>query len=207
MNVNFAQLLIKTPELPKAVSAVDLNLIPTRQTLLNDAASLAIDSAMALERGRDVLRRLSTCWNELDDSRKAAKDPFRLHAEAIDAAAKPLIQPVKAAMDSLKDKIGNYCSMVEGLRLNQERERLAAEATAAANQGDRLTPQIVVSTTPQIAAPDVATRSDFVIDSIDMTQLPRAYMLPNEAAIKADGLKGITIPGVVGHVAKKVIAR
>lgn len=205
--MDFSKLLIPTPVLPKAVSAVDLSLIPTRQALLNDAQSLIISDPQGLERARDVLRRLNHCWRALDESRSIAKNPFWEHAKLIDLTAKPLLLPVEQAISTLKDRIANYGALVEAARALQEKERLAAEAEAAANRGDRLTPAIVMQPAETIEAAKIPTRPEAVIESIDMNMLPRAYMVPNEALIKQDMLKGINVPGVKGQVVRKVIAR
>ncbi len=205
--MDFQKILVTTPVLPKAVSAVDLSLIPTRQALLNDADSLVISDPQELERARDVLRRLHQCWKALDESRSVAKDPFWRHSQAIDAAAKPMLEPVKTAIDRLKDRIANYGAIVEAARASQEKERMRLEQEAAANKGEHLTPAIVLQTEPVIESAKIATRADAVIESIDMNMLPRAYMVPNEALIKQDMLKGINVPGVKGQVVRKVIAR
>jgi hypothetical protein len=207
--------LVEIASIPKPDEAVTLS----AQTALREVESVKVVTPQDYETVGAMLITIKSKWNAIDEERKKLKSP-------IDAAAKAIQDFFRAPLDALataerlaKGKLATYAQEQERIRREEqakadalarrERERLEARAAKAEADGKAEKASALQQTAAAVVAPTIlretpkmtgmSTRDVWKWEIVDSAQLPRDFLVPNEAMIRAmvTALRGeTTIPGV-----------
>lgn len=208
--MNLVELKIEQPDNTAAERA--------KQALAR-AESMTIQTADEYETAASELMAIKAKWKEIDDSRKALKQPVDEAAKRIQAFFKPPLDFLSRAEAVIKrtmvtwkteqDRIAREEARKADEKARKERERLEREARKAEEAGrleraevlrDRA--EVTVAAPPPPVAPRVSglsERTTWKYEIVDAAKLPREYLIPDEKRIGAvvRALKGDTnIPGV-----------
>jgi hypothetical protein len=191
------------------------------------AHRLEINSEATLNEGGALLKDIKTFRQRITDLLGDAIKKAHATHKALTTQRKKLDGPLDNAERIIKGKVSTY-QLAEQRRLNEERERLAAEARKAeetkrlahaealADAGDNagadrvLDQPLVVAPVPVVAAPKVegvSVRERWTYRIVDEALIPRNYLTVDEKRLGqlARSTKGtVNVPGVEFYNAASV---
>jgi hypothetical protein len=186
---------------------------------LTRAESMSVTTADEYQAAADEVMAIKSKWKEIEDARKALKQPVDEAAKRIQSFFKPPLDFLARAENIIKRKMVSWKSEQDRIareeqrkaeeKARKERERLEREAAKAAAAGReeraevlRERAEVVVSAPVAPVAPKVSgisERSVWKFEIVDAAKIPREFLMPNEKrigeyvrAMKSDA----TIPGV-----------
>lgn len=175
-----------------------------------DAAEQAMAEAPAIidqttmNAVRAVVKNAKKVFNDLDAARQAIKAPFLEMEKRIDGAAKPLLERLRRVMNEGKLQESDYLTERDRQLAEEDQRRKANEALAAQDTS-RPTAPLVLMTLPEVVEAPLSSRKEVTI--VDPAVLPRQYLVPDMARIRADALAGVVIPGVKVETVQTLVAR
>jgi hypothetical protein len=209
---------ITTPSTAIIVSAQLQRDVATIEDRLGSAAAITDQASMDLVRA--ITADAQALLRQVETQRKIAQAPFSAVVDKIMAAAKPItmrLEEVKAEgklqMAEAVAARDRQLAAEEAARRAVEQAELAkraAEAAAAAQAGlptapARPTPALVpMSITPALEAPLTARKE---VQFLDLSLIPREWLVPDYPRIRAAVLAGAVIPGVVLATVRGIAAR
>jgi hypothetical protein len=144
--------------------------------------AIVIEDATALASAGEVVREVARRHDAIDAKRKSWVEPLKRVAKDIDATFKPLLDALKEAEKLLKDKIGSYA-------LAQAAARTKAIAAAGAlSQSDPEAASAAIAEAVALEAPKldgVGATIEWDGEVIDAALIPREYLIPDVAALRA----------------------
>jgi hypothetical protein len=152
------------------------------------------------------LGRIKDNTKSLESQLSFLTKPLKDHVKAIKAEFDRLINPLEAADKTVRDAITAWRNSPEFKEL--EAKRLAIENHAREAVRDNDVEKLEVLSGEHLNAANLAPkmvktnegnmsmRKNIRIEITDMEQIPKAYLLVNEAAIKAAIKDGFEVPGI-----------
>jgi hypothetical protein len=144
--------------------------------------AIVIEDATALASAGEVVKEVARRHDAIDAKRKSWVEPLKRVAKDIDATFKPLLDALKEAERVLKDKIGGYA-------LAQAAARTKAIAAAGAlAQSDPAAASAAIADAVALEAPKVdgvGTTIEWDGEVVDAASIPREYLIPYVAALRA----------------------
>lgn len=174
----------------------------------------ALDAA-TVGKAADFVKQIGAAAKGTEDARAKTKQPFLDAGKMIDATFKAVSDPLLALKKRIEGKIGEYQRKVEAeeRRRREEEARRAAEDAAKkeaeAQTKDALDEAIeahaeAAKAKAAVAAPPqeiarargdfgsvATTRTAWKHEITNATKIPREYLMPNDAAIKAAVKAGV----------------
>lgn len=182
------------------------------------AAEARVPAALDAEtvgRAADFVKQIGAATKATEEARTASKQPHLDAGKTIDATFKAVSDPLLALKKRIEGKIGDHQRRVEAeeRRRREEEARRAAEEAAKrekeAQTSDALDEAIELHAeaakakqAATVAPHDIArargefgsvatTRTAWKHEITDATKIPREYLMPNDAAIKAAVKAGV----------------
>jgi hypothetical protein len=206
-----ASLALKQP------SELDLTTITVEKNeLIEQAGRVVVENDQQEALAGDLLKMVKSAIKKAEEERTKIVKPFNDGVKAINLKYKEITEPLEAAKEKIERAMRPYA--LQKIKKQQEEERLAREALEAqalekAAQAE--TPEAaeeVISTavvaSERVAQPSTvrgtygsvtSKRIKYTFEVVDVEQIPRAYLLPDEKKIRAaiNGENRVTdIPGV-----------
>jgi len=173
------------------------------QQSLAHAESMSVTNADEYQAAADEVMAIKSKWKEIEDARKALKQPVDEAAKRIQAFFKPPLDFLTKAEGIIKRKMVEWKSEQDRIareeqrkaeeKARKERERLEREAAKAAAAGReeraevlRERAEVVVAAPVAPVVPKVGGISERTIwkfEIVDASQLPRQFLMPNEKRI------------------------
>lgn len=189
-------------------SAVVAEIARTGVELQEQAESFVIACDEDDVGAKTLLAQVRGVLKDADVRRKEIKEPYLRTGKQIDDAFKTAAAPWKAAETALISKTGAYHKQkieAEQAAL-RERERLERSRQAAMNtvqavgqlvdgQPDLPPVPAPVATTTRTAAGDVSMVAHRGFQIVDVTLIPREYLVPDRVAIGKAYRDGFDVPG------------
>ena len=202
----------KAPETSVVVSGILLAEVDRIHAAMGAAPTITDQASM--DAVRQVMKQASGLRTKIESARQVAKAPFLTIGTTIDEAAKKVSARLDEVVTEAKKQIEDFLIERDRQLREAERVRRAAEAAAqaaqaaaiAAGQPTRPTAALV-TTAPLPEAISAPTQQVREVVIFDESLLPREYLAPIMAKIRADALAGKLIPGVRVDHAVKVVAR
>ena len=184
-----------------AVTAEERGMVVAADKLAR--AMLPITSDETALEARGTLEEIHEFRKDLENRRVANKDIVLRAGRQIDAAYKPYITVLDFAVTSVKARLTGWAQKVEAERKRAEDE---AERIAASEQRDvaPITREVVAAQTSAKVVGKMREFKDVII--ADPALIPREYLVPDMAKIRAAALADVAIPGVQVKIEKRVIA-
>lgn len=198
---------IRTDDLPKKQS-IDIIQYNAWSLEARELADLIVIEDDATEsQASEAMLRIQKFHKDADADRAEKKAPFFAMGNRIDDVYRPFLSSFMGAIDIIKDKIKNWRIKKEEIRKRleaEEQERYRREIVEASEHP--LSGPAVVQPAPAILPAQKATRSEagtvserkfWTFEIVDPMQIPRAYLMIDEKAIRAAVKAGVRdIPGV-----------
>lgn len=211
------------PHVPTSITllapAADPELSASAKRMLVQAQSLEVLTTDDYEAAAVVLQNLTARENAVEAEKKKLWDPLAKLTKSVQALFNPPLKVLEQAKNIVKEKMGAYAQEQRNIQLEQQRiadqeaeearRKLLAKAEKAEDAGmhDRalvieararsVQAPTIESETPKVAG--VQLRERWLFEVTDPLQLPRAYLIVNESAIRTaiNATQGtLKIPGV-----------
>ena len=170
------------------------------------AEAVTIHDEQGFEEASSILLEVKDRGKQIEARRKLITKPMMEAKKEVDELFKAPIASLKKAETKLKRAIGEYVERVEA-----EQQEMIVEAQEAHEAGSttlEVREKLVEATqrtAPKVKGVSMRTVTKFEI--VDVEQLPRHLMKPDEAKIRAMVNSGLTVPGVRTWTEKSVSAR
>jgi hypothetical protein len=198
--------IILSPQ-PMAPSVVVQGEVIARVSALCESliAAPAITDQASLDQVRAIMKGASKLVSDVDVQRSLAKQPWAAVATAIDDAARPIKDQLKAVVEECKEQIRVFLAEQDRIRAEAAKAQAIATAAAAASLAAGHAPVMAVTIQPQtIVAP---TRKDYEWVVLDRSLIPAEYFDIAWDRINWDTDRGIVIPGVQKRETTTIVAR
>lgn len=168
--------------------------------LVENAKNIEINST-SIKEATELLSRLSKAEDQIIEEREKVTKPLNEALKAERARWTPYEAPIRLAIASLRQAITSY--QTEAKRIASEQAE-AISARIAPGKGN-LSLDTALTKINAIDTPDTAIetahgsikfRTTQQFEVMDITLVPKEYLLPNEPAIRAAMKSAIEIPGV-----------
>jgi hypothetical protein len=193
-----APISITTPAFPTTITVIQNTTRAEVMRLAGEVLTICgsgqpITGADQASTLRELLVHLSKIRKQINADRLAASLPFREMTDQINASVQDVTTPIETAEAMVRAALSGY------LERQREAERQAAQQAAQAAQAEplpgRVTPPLAtLEQTAPVAT--VHTRKTKTVQIIDVASIPRDYLVPDMAKIKAAALAGVEIPGI-----------
>jgi len=181
---------------PRETHAKDLEnaqiLVKDSGDYLEAIKEMVIESDPEYDFASQVLREVKTKTKETKAMKDSATKPLKQVAKTIDGWFKPALDAMKEAEAVIKRGMSDYLVLKERNRVKamQEAQALieaakktpAPEAKEAAKEAAR---DLIVGSQSDAASEGISQIEVWGFEIMDASLLPREYLMPNEAAIKA----------------------
>lgn len=161
---------------------------------------LVIAKAADLEVASNWLVEVAKTHDRFDAKRKEWTDPLNKVVKSINAAFKPALDSLKACESTIKGKIGDYHA--DQAARQRAAIAAAAEAVKIGDAGAAKAALIAASATVVDGGASVSTYWDG--DVVDASQIPREYLVPDVAMLRAVTKARGCDPGIPGWAAREV---
>jgi len=174
------------------------------------ANAVVVDSNEGMQEATNILSWIAGAKKQIEAKRVFFTKPLRQQVEAINAMFKDYVAPLEQADKTLRGKILTYRHEQERIRraeqehmqklLEKEQKRLEKQAEKRGMPPPPPVVAPVVEAQPKTVRSEMGAVSakkvwDFEIEDAD--KIPRAFMIPNEKAIRAAVKAGVrSLPGV-----------
>jgi len=201
-------LIALTPACPPSIIVAPEELVSNTELAVLAVSTLpALTTNEECQERRELLLELAELAKLIEDQRTTAKAPFLAAGRAIDAEAQKLSVQVKACIATVKRGIAEYAMEVERRRILAAGEQAHHETAARLESAETgQTPRIVTSVVIPEAAP-VQTRTDYHVEIVDESLIPRKYLRVDPIAILADLRSGTPVPGCKLATTRSVVSR
>jgi len=165
--------------------------LESAQVLVQDSSEyLQIIEGMAIESDPDydlasqVLREIKTKAKETKAQKDSATKPLKQVAKTIDGWFKPALDSMKEAERLIKVAMNTYLLLKEKARVEamKKAQALAMSEKPAALAAAR---ELIVNSRAEATSEGISQIEVWGFEITDVNALPREYLMPNEAAIKA----------------------
>lgn len=152
------------------------------------------------------LGRIKDNTKSLESQLSFLTKPLKDHVKAIKAEFDRLLDPLEAADKTVRDGITAWRNSDEFKELEAKRLAIENHARAAVIDNDIEKLEVLASEhanaaslapkTVKTVEANMSMRRNIRFEITDMEQIPKAYLLVNEAAIKAAIKDGFDVPGI-----------
>lgn len=147
----------------------------------------------------DILKLCKNKIKEVEEERKEYTKPIDEAKKRLMDKEKAITQPIKDYMTRIESKMGIFYKEEEKKRL-EEQKRLEEEAIKQAEEkGEETAVVEVIQDEAKTARGNIATstaRKEYEFEVLNILDVPRKYLVPNDSLIKQDLKKGVEIPGI-----------
>jgi len=175
----------------KEIQALEKEVSP----LITEAGSYKIDSVEAVDNASLFLRKLKDAENNLEAKRVTFTAPLNQSLKAINDTFRQLRTPIEQARMVLTNAILAW-KRAENERLAKEEARRRAIQESHAEKGHEVSAPVVLER-PEAKIGNTQTVKVWTFGIVDIAQIPDAYKLVNETAVRQAIREGVReIPGV-----------
>ena len=166
--------------------------------IISVESELVVQSDEQLETGTVLLKKLNDIVKAIDDEKSKVLDPLNAAIKAERARWKPIESMYEVALASIRNKISKYQTQ----KMNNAKKEEEAIANRIGEGKGKIKIETAAKKFTEIDRPDkkignVSFREDKVLKIIDISKIPREYMVVDEKAVRNALKEGKEVAGAI----------
>jgi hypothetical protein len=178
------------------------------QQMVQRAKEVVVNSEADFQAASQILVALREKRKALDDKRLSFTRPLRDVVNNINAFMKPPIALYEEAEKVLKNAMGDFKRRLAAAQMQAMAE--AQKAIEQNNQQGFVTQMQTAAASQQPQAPGAHTRTTWKFRIVDFNAIPREFLMPDEAKIRAyvqSAKENASIPGIEVYPDENIVVR